>query len=375
MKIDRPPMGWNSWNTFGADINEQVVMETADAIVSRGLKDAGYEYVIIDDCWALRERGKDGRMVPDPKKFPSGMKALADYVHGKGLKFGIYSCSGAMTCAMYPGSLDHEFVDAQTFAEWGVDYLKYDYCYMPESFSKCPEIMYRRMGLALANCGRDIVFAACTWGQNSTPDWVRTANVHTWRSTGDINDSFGSIKDIFFQQIPILGKNAQGCFTDMDMLVVGMHGNGNVGVSGCSFEEYKLHFSAWALLASPLIIGCDVRNADEETMSILMNKDVIAVNRDAGGRQTYASEYFHDVTVLVRMLDGGDVAVGMFNFNEKKASCAVLLDEFGLAQSTGKTVEFTDLWTKQKTKVVNGTYQTDMEAHGCVLLRGKVTDA
>lgn len=159
MKLTKPPMGWNSWNTFGENINERLVTETADKLIELGLKDAGYEYLVIDDCWAEKSRDENGRLVPDKEKFPNGIKAVADYVHSKGLKFGIYSCVGNRTCADYPGSLEHEFIDAETFAEWGVDYLKYDYCFKP--ISERGDLLYKRMGLALANCGRDILFSAC----------------------------------------------------------------------------------------------------------------------------------------------------------------------------------------------------------------------
>ena len=213
-------MGWNSWNTFGENINEKVVLETADFIAESGLKDCGYEYVIIDDCWSLRERNEQGELVPDPEKFPHGMKYVADYVHSKGLKFGMYSCAGTMTCAGYPGSLDHEFIDAKSFAEWEVDYLKYDYCYHPHT--TLGHTIYKRMGLALANCGRDIVFAACSWGADNTKTWIKETGAHTWRSTGDIHDSWESIKNLAVSQYKVAEYNGCGCFNDMDMLVVGM---------------------------------------------------------------------------------------------------------------------------------------------------------
>ena len=157
-----PPMGWNSWNTFGENINEKLIMETADKMVEQGLLDCGYEYLVIDDCWSLRKRDEEGRLIADPEKFPHGMKAVADYVHSKGLKFGMYSCAGNLTCAGYPGSFEHEFIDADTFASWGVDFLKYDYCYHSNIIPG--KYLYRRMGIALENCGRDILFSACSWG-------------------------------------------------------------------------------------------------------------------------------------------------------------------------------------------------------------------
>ena len=166
-----PPMGWNSWNTFTWEISEQLIKEAADAMADSGLKDAGYEYIVIDDCWSLHERDAEGRLQADPEKFPHGMKYVADYVHSKGLKFGMYSCAGAITCASYPASYEHEFIDAKTFAEWGVDYLKYDYCF--HSIGNPGHLLYKRMGIALANSGRDILFSACSWGADDTRVWIK----------------------------------------------------------------------------------------------------------------------------------------------------------------------------------------------------------
>ena len=239
MLAQKPPMGWNSWNTFGPNINEKVVRDTADAFITKGLKDAGYEYVVIDDCWSLRDRGTDGRIVPDPEKFPSGMKALADYIHSKGLKFGMYSCAGTRTCAGYPGSFDYEFIDAKTFAEWGVDFLKYDFCYKP-SLANGP-ILYNRMGMALKASGREILFSACNWGSDEVEKWIRSTGAHMYRSTGDINDTFDSFKNIAMSQVDKLTYSAPGCFNDIDMLICGMHGKGNVANGGCTDIEYRTH--------------------------------------------------------------------------------------------------------------------------------------
>jgi len=176
MIVTRPPLGWNTWNTFGANISEELIMQSADAMVREGLLDAGYEYVVIDDIWALKERDKNGRLVPDPEKFPHGMKYLSDYIHSKGLKFGMYSSAGYQTCAGYPASFEYEWTDAASFAEWGVDYLKYDYCYHPTNVR--PDILYKRMALALANSGRDIVFSACSWGVDNTRQWIKETGAH-----------------------------------------------------------------------------------------------------------------------------------------------------------------------------------------------------
>lgn len=209
MLAKTPPMGWNSWNTFGADISEKLILETADAMVEKGYRDAGYEYLVIDDCWSLKERDAEGRLVPDPEKFPHGMKYVADYVHSKGLKFGMYSCAGLRTCAGYPSSYDHEYVDAQTFADWGVDFLKYDFCNFPAT-GNC-KARYHRMSMALKATGRDILFSACNWGQQEPWKWMASIGAHMYRSTWDINDSYKSFRDIALSQIENLCMSGSGC--------------------------------------------------------------------------------------------------------------------------------------------------------------------
>lgn len=396
MFVNTPPLGWNTWNTFGANINEQLILESADAMVSSGLKDAGYEYIVIDDIWALKERGKDGRIVPDPEKFPHGMKYVADYVHSKGLKFGMYSCAGYLTCAGYPGSYGYEWIDAQTFAEWEIDFLKYDYCFHPISVR--PDIMYKRMSLALANCGRDILFSACSWGSAHTRQWIKETGAHMWRSTGDINDSWESIKELAQSQLMAQEYNAKGCFNDMDMLVVGMGGKGNVALTGCTEDEYRLHFSLWALLNSPLMIGCDIRSMDDATKSILMNKEVIAINQDPRGCQPfmahsewfeinasrgpddfYYKNYFLDNPIIAKFLDNGDIAIGFFNFTDEAGGrwrYTFEPENVGLPHAIGKTLELTDLWTGEVMHTLNGAVEIDhIPAHACRLFRAKIVDA
>ncbi len=396
MAVNTPPLGWNTWNTFGANINEQLIMESVDALIETGLKDAGYEYVVIDDIWALKERDENGRMVPDPEKFPHGMKYVSDYVHSKGLKFGMYSCAGVLTCAGYPGSYGHEWIDAATFAEWGVDFLKYDYCFHTTTVS--PDQLYKRMGLALANCGRDILFSACSWGADMTRVWIKETGASMWRSTGDIFDSWASIKSLAQSQIQFQEYNGKGCFNDMDMLVVGMNGSGNVGMGGCTESEYRLHFSLWALLNSPLMIGCDIRNMTPETKKILMNKDVIAINQDPAGRQPFFvnphtftpracrkpdepfyENYPMDVPIIAKYLDNGDIAIGIFNFSDDAAtpwSAPIVLDQIGIFPDAGKTLEWTDLWTGETGTVTNSVlYNLPCPAHDCRLIRAKVVDA
>lgn len=377
MIVKRPPMGWNSWNTFAANINEQLIKDTADVMAESGLLEAGYDYLVIDDCWSLRERGADGKIVPDPEKFPNGMKAVADYVHSKGLKFGMYSCNGNLTCAGFPGSFEHEFVDAETFAEWGVDYLKYDNCFRP--IHQPGELLYRRMGLALANCGRDICFSACNWGIDNSPDWIKTTGAHLWRSTGDIFDKWESVKELSMHQLELLTRNGQGCFNDMDMLVVGMHGNGHVGMGGMTFEEYKTHFSIWCFLGSPLMIGCDIRNMDDETKQILFNKEIIAIDQDAAYRQPFTigdSWGNREVWVMGRHLENGDIAIGMFNLCDSDAWPIFSLDALGLNRSTGMTLKMTDVWSGEEVKVSNEMFRLDcLPAHTCRVFRAKVVKA
>ena len=369
-----PPMGWNSWNTFGEDIDEKMIMETADVMAESGLAEAGYNYLVIDDCWSMKERDKNRRLVADPVKFPNGMKAVADYVHSKGLKFGMYSCAGNLTCAGYPGSYEHEFIDAETFAEWGVDFLKYDYCY--HSPIVPGEILYRRMGLALENCGRDILFSACSWGADQTHTWIKTSASSMWRSTGDINDTWESIKALTRQQLELHPYNGVGCFNDMDMLVVGMYAKGNVGLKGCSDTQYKTHFSIWAFLGSPLMIGCDIRNMNQATRDILMNKEMIAINQDPLMRQPYKLSGFTDENMLMyaRNLSDGSIAIGLFNLGDAKSCARFNLDELGLPVSLGKTLSMKEIWTGREAKIANGTVVWELEPHDSAVFRARVVD-
>lgn len=370
-----PPMGWNSWNTFGANINEQLIFETADAMVANGLPQKGYEYLVIDDCWSMKERDEKERLAADPEKFPHGMKAVADYVHSKGLKFGMYSCAGNLTCAGYPGSFEHEFIDAETFAEWGVDFLKYDYCYhSPIIHGK---YLYRRMGLALENCGRDILFSACSWGADETHEWIKTTGASMWRSTGDIFDSWESVKDLTRQQEKLHPYNGVGCFNDMDMLIVGMYGKGNVGLKGCSDVQYKTHFSIWAFMGSPLMIGCDVRSMNQATLDILGNEEIIRINQDRTCRQPVKLTGIwggEDLLLYSRQLENGDLALGFFNMSDQKAYVKLNMDEVGLPFSTGKTLEMKELWTGQVSRAKNATFTCELEPFDCAVMRGKVVD-
>ena len=343
-----PPMGWNSWNTFGADICEKVVLETADAMVRTGLKDAGYEYVVIDDCWSKRERDENGRIAADPDKFPHGMKYVADYIHGKGLKFGMYSCDGVKTCAGYPGSFDHEFLDARTFAEFGVDFLKYDNCFRPANSSG--PLMYHRMGMALKASGREILFSACNWGSDEVERWIRSSGAHMYRSTGDINDSFRSMSDIAVSQLGKLAYSAVGCFNDTDMLVCGMHNQGNVAAGGMTDAEYLFHFALWCAMQSPLMIGCDVRGMSSATRNILTNRELIRIDQDAEARPIYpvGGKAFDSFFIGFKHLEGGEYLLAAFNFTDSPLtpwSSHVELYDIGLPVGSGLALRMKDLAT------------------------------
>src|SRR2546430_2685109 len=267
-----PPMGWNDWNAFGCNVSESLVQATADAMVSSGMKAAGYQYVNIDDCWMASARNASGHLVPDPNKFPHGISGVAAYVHGKGLKLGIYESAGTATCAGFPGSLNHERVDAADFAAWGVDYLKYDNC---NNQGVDYQTRYNAMRDALAATGRPIVYSLCEWGLENVWTWgAGTGNL--WRTTGDIQASFGSMLSIFHSNVGLAPYAGPGGWNDPDMLEVG---------NGMSFTENRAEFSLWAEMAAPLISGTDLRSASQATLSLYLNSDVIAVDQDSLGRQ------------------------------------------------------------------------------------------
>lgn len=378
MNVLTPPMGWNSWNTFAERIDEKIVLESADTLVNTGLAECGYNYIVIDDCWSLKERDENGKLVPDPEKFPHGMKYVADYVHSKGLKFGMYSCAGTLTCAGYPGSFDHEWDDAQSFAEWEVDFLKYDYCFHPETLP--PDILYKRMSVALQNSGRDILLSACSWGADNTREWVSETGSNMWRATEDIFESWASIKKLGQVGLENARYGRTNCFSDLDMLVVGMHGNGNVGLSGCTDDEYKLHFALWALMGSPLIIGCDIRNMDDMTKSILKNKDIIAINQDADQNVPYKinSVRSNDVDIYAKLLSNGDFAIGVFNFSDDTSdhwwNSNFMTDKLGIPEASGKTLLMKELYTGDEILVKNGIYMDRIPGHTCKIFRAKAVD-
>lgn len=370
-----PPLGWNSWNTFTWNINEVLIKETADAMVSSGLKDAGYEYVVIDDCWSLKQRDENGCLVADPEKFPHGMKAVADYVHSKGLKFGMYSCDGTHTCAGYPGSFEHEFQDAATFASWDVDYLKYDNCFKPKHMDG--EILYKRMSLALRNCGRDIMFSACNWGADNVHSWIQGSGAQLFRSTGDIQDNWESIKNLVQSQLEKTPFSGPFCHNDIDMLVVGMHGGSNneyIGsIGGCTDVEYRTHFSMWAMMNSPLMIGCDIRSMSDVTKETLTNREIIEINQDIECRGPYVIRRMDDIVfTLVKPLSNGDLAIGMFNLGDTTVENPLMFWDMGIPAAAGMGLEMHNCWTHEDEGVFTERYAAKIEAHDCKVFRAKL---
>jgi alpha-galactosidase len=353
------PMGFNDWNAFGCNVSEQLIKQTADFFVSSGMKAAGYHYVNIDDCWMTHSRDAQGRLVPDPVKFPDGITGTADYVHSLGLKLGIYEDAGTATCAGYPGSLGHEKVDAQSFADWGVDYLKYDNCNNAGSSTQQQYIdRYTAMRDALAATGRPIVYSLCEWGVDQPWTWAGDVG-NLWRTTGDISDNWNSLKSIVNQNAPLDQSAHPGAWNDPDMLEVG---NG-----GMTDAEYKSHFSLWAEMASPLLVGTDLRRATPETMSILLNHDVIAVDQDTLGAQGRVVQTDGTHLVFAKPLANGDVALALFNEGDTAATISTTASQAGLPKPQGAYV-MRDLWSKKITETA-GTIAAQVPAHGTVLYR------
>ncbi|CAO2820740.1 unnamed protein product [Amaranthus hypochondriacus] len=352
-----PQMGWNSWNFFACNINETVIKETADALVSTGLAKLGYIYVNIDDCWNKATRDSKDQLVPDPKTFPSGIKALADYVHAKGLKLGIYSDAGVFTCQVRPGSLFHEDDDAKLFASWGVDYLKYDNCY---NLGIPPKKRYPPMRDALNATGRPIFYSLCEWGVDDPALWAGEVG-NSWRTTDDINDSWASMTTLADLNNKWASYAGPGGWNDPDMLEVG---NG-----GMTYHEYRAHFSIWALMKAPLLIGCDVRNMTPETKEILSNTEVIGVNQDplgVQGRKVHASGPDDCRQVWAGPLSGNRLVVALWN---RCSSATVITAEWNvLGLQSSVHVSIRDLWQHE---VVVGdavsSYGVRVESHDCAM--------
>ncbi|HPC36339.1 MAG TPA: glycoside hydrolase family 27 protein [Candidatus Marinimicrobia bacterium] len=369
-----PPMGWNSWNRFGCNVNEQLIRETADAMVSSGMKAAGYQYVVIDDCWQ-GERDAQGFIQPDPTRFPSGMKALADYIHSKGLKFGVYSDAGWKTCGGHPGSRGYEYQDALTYANWGVDYLKYDWCNTEGLNAKGA---YMTMRDALFAAGRPVVFSICEWGDNRPWEWGKDIG-HLWRTTGDIaaifngQEGHGTWNSWGVLQILDMRENIRQYagpdhWNDPDMLEVG---------NGMTLAEDRAHFSLWCIQAAPLIAGNDLRDMSPEVRDILTNKELIAIDQDPLGIQGFKYLAKDNWEVWAKPLDKGELALCFLNrtlapiridLDWKKYP--VKDDEFHYYYYFNeKEYQIRDLWSKKEIGTTAKPLSTQVGAHDVVVLR------
>ena len=388
MNLKTPPMGWNSWNTFGWNISDDLIRSTARSMKEQGYLDAGYEYIVIDDCWSLKERDDQGRLVPDPQKFPHGMKDLADYMHSLGFKFGMYSCAGVLTCAGYPSSFDHEFIDAQTFADWGVDYLKYDFCNFP--ISADGKNRYATMSMALKATGRDILFAACNWGSSEPWKWMKSLGAHMYRSTGDIQDNFKSFTDIARSQLSNFCMSGHDCFNDIDMLTIGMYGKGNVALGKpCTDEEYRTQFALWCMLGAPLMLGGDVRNMNDFCKELVMNPRLLRINQDSECRPPYIpyrgrvicsgpdipggwEEHHVCGLTLFKHLSDHEFAIGYFNFAPGPGEVPFTFADAGLPYQSSVGLQLTDAVTGEDLGIHRDYYNLMIPSHDCRVLLGKL---
>lgn len=358
-----PPMGWNSWNLYQCDINEDLIKKTADAMVEKGMLEAGYEYLVIDDCWQI-SRDENGNIIADPEKFPSGIKALADYIHSKGLKFGIYSDAGTKTCQGRPGSRGYEFQDARQYAEWGVDYLKYDWCHHGTQDARAS---YKLMADALRATGRPIVFSICEWGTNKPWLWGKEVGGNLWRTTEDILNCWDCRTDwggmgwihILDLQVGLECYAGPGHWNDPDML--------EVGNSGLTVEESRAHFSLWAILAAPLMAGNDIINMSDEIREILTNKEVIAVDQDSLGKQGTRVKDLGDLEVWSRVLADGSRAVALFNRGEKEAEISFEWRDIGYPNKLKADVR--DLWKHKNLGEYQGGFSAKVGKHSVVMIK------
>jgi alpha-galactosidase len=370
-----PPMGWNSWNKFACNVDERLIREIADAMVSSGMKDVGYQYVVIDDCWH-GDRDSLGFIHPDPKRFPSGMKALADYIHAKGLKFGIYSCAGIKTCGGRPGSRGHEYQDALTYAQWGVDYLKYDWC---NTAGLNAVGAYTTMRDALFAAGRPIVFSICEWGDNQPWTWAKDIG-HLWRTTGDITACFdcevnhGNWSSWGVMRIVEMRRDLRKYagpdhWNDPDMLEVG---------NGMSVNEDRSHFTLWCMLAAPLIAGNDIRGMSKETLEILTNREVIAIDQDSLGVQGFRyNDSQNGVEVWGKPLKNGDWAVCLLNRSLKAQDVSfdwsknVISDDISKTtlNANETTYSVRDLWAKKNRGSTREKLSANVPSRDVLMLR------
>jgi alpha-galactosidase len=372
-----PPMGWNSWNGLGKEVSEQLVRESADAMVSTGLKDAGFSYIVIDDFWHGGRDSVTGLLYPDAKRFPSGMKALSDYVHSKGLKFGIYSDAGTLTCGGMPGSYGFEEKDAKTFASWGVDFLKEDYCFCNDLASTDGDYTravarYKRMGDALKATGRPIVFSICEWGDRSPWQWGKHVGGHMWRIGSDVYDIWDSPRSDT-DPVGILASidketdlrlfGGPGGWNDPDMLIVGLKNKGNIKGGGCTDTEYRTQMSMWCVMAAPLMIGCDLRTMDDATKAILLNKEIIAVDQDSLGKQGYRVFRNDGLEAWKKPLSGNRVAIAFLNRNSTSKQFTASWKDLELKAGTSYSVR--DVWKHASLGQSSATLSANVKPHEC----------
>jgi alpha-galactosidase len=346
-------MGWNSWNHFGCDVSAQLVREVADAMVTNGLRDAGYRYVVIDDCWQVARDGQ-GRLVADSARFPGGIKPLADYVHSRGLQFGLYTDAGRRTCQGRPGTYQHEEQDARSFAEWGVDYVKEDWC---NAEGLDAPVQYAKFRDALARAGRPIVFSICEWGSNRPWEWG-PATGNLWRTTGDIEDRWASMIALLDLNLQYAHAAGPGHWNDPDMLEVG---NG-----GMTDDEYRAHLSLWAVMAAPLMAGNDVRSMSPATREILTNREVIAVDQDSLGAQgMLVQEPGPELQVIAKRLADGSSAVVLLNRSALATPIGASWRRLGLHGAAAVR----DLWAHADLGTFTGRFSATVPPHGVVMLR------
>jgi alpha-galactosidase len=370
-----PPMGWNSWNTFQTKISEQLVRDMADTYVTLGMRDAGYKYLVLDDGWMAMERDKNGSLVADPKKFPNGMKAVADYVHSKGLKFGIYNCAGDKTCAGYPGTRGHEYEDARLYASWGVDYLKYDWC---NTDSLNAREAYITMARALQATGRPILFSLCEWGNHQPWLWADGVG-EMYRATGDITANFDqdkhmgtwtalSVMTIVDKMPAIRQYNGPNHWNDPDMLEVG---------NGMSFGEDRAHFSLWCMLAAPLMAGNDLRKMSPQSQSILTNKEAIAINQDTMGVSAYRVSAVDSLEIWVKPMSNNNWAVCFLNRANHPQKVNYTWAQHGLQdEQTKQGVDFSkttyklrEVWAGKDVGSSKTALKQTIPAHDAIMFR------
>ncbi len=354
-----PPMGWNSWNTYGCNISEATIRKQTDAVVASGMKDAGYSYVVVDDCWH-GDRDAAGNIQANPDRFPSGIKALADYVHSKGLKFGIYSDAGARTCQNRPGSRGHEFQDAAQYATWGVDYLKYDWCHGESLDARAA---YETMSDALRATGRPIVFSICEWGTHQPWQWAASIGGNLWRTTADIDGSWASVLNILDQQADLTEFAGPGHWNDPDML--------EVGNTGMTDDEYRSHFSLWAILAAPLMAGNDLTTMSPVVSAILTNREIIAVDQDVLGIEGRRAVKLGDTEIWVRPLADGSQAVVLLNRSAERRD--IRLDWSTLHLPDYVTMDVRDLWLHQNRSKATGSLSAEVAPHAVAFFKLAIT--